>query len=918
MRNRVVQILFTTAVSVCTIVVMIMGSPPVHAGDGNYNDGTPDTLDLNVLFTSDVSPEFNPNTAWEGAFSRASELLYNATDGQVQLGTIAFYNACPSMFNRADIRIQKGEGRANAHPNGLTTVSTRGAKPGWRVLLYNDTNSANTPDNRGHVTIVHELGHYVFGLYDGYRDSAGNEFVDPNGTPIACVPGDPNASLTDAGGRHNNFRTEFALYSTELTACSNTEQVEKRKTIDWPWIKHNVQKEYGASLVMPTVRNTTMPAGHQNVTFQYYDCSVRSVLTLDRSGSMSGNKLATAKAGAKNFIDLASIDSSGNVTITDEIGIVSYSSAAASNFAIQPMTDPNKVAAKATVDQLRASGSTNIGDGLQTALGMITGRGTPVSNEVIILLSDGRHNTGTNPSSVLPALKQRNVTVHTIGLGGDVDASLLSNIANGTGGSYVFVSNAQQLEAHFNRLYHNARQNGEIARLTRVAAANQATAAALSITEVVEIDTYTERGGEATFFLSWDSGDLNFSLTRPDQTVVAETDPDVLQFIKEAGSAIYRIRNPTAGQWAVTITSTTAIGDYDFQAHSSAYSGVFVSSSAPNGTYYSGEQILVQTIVSAPPAGAEWDASESVSGASVVATIRLNDNVQTTMTLFDDGKQEHGDDEANDGIYSNYYKPEAVGNYTFDVVVNNQSGVILPGEALETFTSDDERNVFLQSCVNCTSRPVAPFTRYDSFSVVVVPSEPPDLVVESVTATESRIDVVIKNVGLGPVLPEHDFWVDVYVNPDTVPTSVNDVWEFAGSQGTVWGVTAFPYSLNQTVLQPGETLALFIDSLHYWPSLSNISGLIPPETPIYVHVDSANAESSYGGVLESHELSGGIYNNIFGPILSTSVGGSNQHNQRLYLPLIFDSSLSLSSAHEDAALTEPANTSEQLPARPLQ
>jgi hypothetical protein len=39
---------------------------------------------------------------------------------------------------------------------------------------------------------------------------------------------------------------------------------------------------------------------------------------------------------------------------------------------------------------------------------------------------------------------------------------------------------------------------------------------------------------------------------------------------------------------------------------------------------------------------------------------------------------------------------------------------------------------------------------------------------------------------------------------------------------------------------------------------------MPSGTPVYAQVDSARTGSDYGNVLEDHEISGGMYNNITG------------------------------------------------------
>jgi len=138
----------------------------------------------------------------------------------------------------------------------------------------------------------------------------------------------------------------------------------------------------------------------------------------------------------------------------------------------------------------------------------------------------------------------------------------------------------------------------------------------------------------------------------------------------------------------------------------------------------------------------------------------------------------------------------------------------------------------------------------------------PDLVVERIMAASNSAQVVIKNQGNAPVVEE--FWVDLYVNPNPVPTGVNQTWNDGRSaQGIVWGVTS-----TALPLMPGSTLTLTHGDTYFWPSLSRYEA-IPAGIPIYAQVDSANANTTYGAVLENHEIAGGAYNNILGPVLST-------------------------------------------------
>jgi len=125
--------------------------------------------------------------------------------------------------------------------------------------------------------------------------------------------------------------------------------------------------------------------------------------------------------------------------------------------------------------------------------------------------------------------------------------------------------------------------------------------------------------------------------------------------------------------------------------------------------------------------------------------------------------------------------------------------------------------------------------------------------------------VVIKNQGATAVMPGNDFWVDVYIDPDPVPTAVNQIWEDLADEGLAWGVTLPPGA----PFDPGRSLTLSVGDGYYRPDESNFSGFLPPGIPIYAQVDSVNRDTSYGGVLEDHEITGGVYNNISGPVYPT-------------------------------------------------
>jgi uncharacterized repeat protein (TIGR01451 family) len=132
----------------------------------------------------------------------------------------------------------------------------------------------------------------------------------------------------------------------------------------------------------------------------------------------------------------------------------------------------------------------------------------------------------------------------------------------------------------------------------------------------------------------------------------------------------------------------------------------------------------------------------------------------------------------------------------------------------------------------------------------------PDLSITHLIATQTHITMVIQNVGNAPVV--NNFWVDAYVDPDPIPSAPNDIWQDFADQGLAWGVTED--------LLPGATLVLTEGNAMPWITRTLITWPLRIGTPIYAQVDSAYVGQSYGAVLESHEILGGPYTNIAGPV----------------------------------------------------
>ena len=144
----------------------------------------------------------------------------------------------------------------------------------------------------------------------------------------------------------------------------------------------------------------------------------------------------------------------------------------------------------------------------------------------------------------------------------------------------------------------------------------------------------------------------------------------------------------------------------------------------------------------------------------------------------------------------------------------------------------------------------------------------PDLIVEGIVALPYNIEVIIRNTGTTPT--DEDFWVDAYINPSPPPSAVNQIWHDLSSHGLVWGITR--------TLAAGEAITLTVGEDYYLSEYSYTAWPLSIGTIVYAQVDSYNAQTDYGAVLETHETAGTEYNNILGPIysLGSSIANGTQ------------------------------------------
>jgi Ca-activated chloride channel homolog len=180
------------------------------------------------------------------------------------------------------------------------------------------------------------------------------------------------------------------------------------------------------------------------------------MLVIDVSGSMQATdvqptRLDAARSAARTLID--------QLPANARIGLVTFNGAAT---VASPLTD-DRGQVEVALDGLRAGGATAIGDGLSLALQQLgpasrTASGARRAPAIVVLLTDGVSNRGTDPVAAAARAAAAGVPVETVGIGqrnavvqvqgqdvGGVDERTLEAIASATGGRYHYAEATDQL-----------------------------------------------------------------------------------------------------------------------------------------------------------------------------------------------------------------------------------------------------------------------------------------------------------------------------------------------------------------------------------------------------------------------------------------------------------------------------------------
>lgn len=171
------------------------------------------------------------------------------------------------------------------------------------------------------------------------------------------------------------------------------------------------------------------------------------VFVVDRSGSMSGEKIEQARGALKFVLN--------NLRPGDLFNIVAYDSQVELfRPELQKFDDATRDAALGFVERLYAGGSTNIDGALTTALEQLVDSSRP---GYVIFLTDGLPTDGEqNEAKIVEHTKETNqvrARLFAFGVGYDVNSRLLDKLARVNHGQSEYVRPDENIEDRVSRLY---------------------------------------------------------------------------------------------------------------------------------------------------------------------------------------------------------------------------------------------------------------------------------------------------------------------------------------------------------------------------------------------------------------------------------------------------------------------------------
>jgi hypothetical protein len=411
--------------------------------------------------------------AFEDDIQIANEVIWDATDGQIYIRKVTLTDD-PRRRRDAQIILLPGPGLAASRK--LVPVDVTGSgqtianEPG--VLTYRMSNEGGTRHmgfqnydstitERG-VTLGHELGHLVLGLFDEYpknetlcggrgacmdgSDPTDNCVMDNYDSGFFELCTDANHDLNKGDGPGTARCQATAICGNPLGPDSNCEQWDasesayadtKRESSCWGIVSSRFSFTVAPTQsVEPLADPAPITVVNNAVQAPRY-----VVILADRSGSMALTGVGTTGplcVDANNdgnwdnpptppcspsrwtYVDQAvemfAIGSAGDGF---QVALQSFNSTVSTSVALQTLNSASLNSYLTALDAVTPSGSTGIGTALNSADATMDAVAAANEGRSIVLITDGESNAGPNPVPIATTLLNEGTNIFTIVTGAD-------------------------------------------------------------------------------------------------------------------------------------------------------------------------------------------------------------------------------------------------------------------------------------------------------------------------------------------------------------------------------------------------------------------------------------------------------------------------------------------------------------------
>jgi uncharacterized membrane protein/uncharacterized protein YegL len=347
--------------------------------------------------TIKLSAEIESSLAGEGVirlFENGVEVEKRPLKLEVGQQTVETFNRMPEERNLYTYRVRLegfDDDAIRDNDEAMTLVDVRG-RP---LLLYVEGESTES--------------HYL-------REAMAHEGIRLHARPVHSFP----ESLQDLGGY------DGIVLSDVPARQLSTQQMELIRDyveqLGGGFLMVGGKNSFGVGGYYRTPIEEILPvklkAPDQEIKFPTALC-----LVIDRSGSMSGQKVEICKTAASATVEL--------LAKKDYVGVVCFSGSAQW---IVPMTRAtNKSAINSQIATINAGGGTNIHPGMTEGHQSLSRIKTKVKH--MIVLTDG-HTNGSGYQQLAAQMNNEGITISTVAVGASADVALLQTIAAAGGGKF--------------------------------------------------------------------------------------------------------------------------------------------------------------------------------------------------------------------------------------------------------------------------------------------------------------------------------------------------------------------------------------------------------------------------------------------------------------------------------------------------